>query len=196
MLQFITQPPHLFSIAEQCQMVIEGGCAWIQLHLPEADERTLRDELAELKPLCQESGTFLMLENNAHLAKEFGLHGVHFTELDDFDPVRVREELGPEAIIGVETSKPSFILELQNSDIDYVTLPSFLDEGKIKEIIAEARNIGCTIPIVVSGNIGIDDVPKLLSLGASGICTGKKILESANPVRYTEELIAVLQPNV
>lgn len=193
MLQYITREDSKYSIAEQCQMFIEGGGAWIQLHVPDADDSMIRELASELIPLCRETSTILMLENRPELAKELGLHGLHITLDSGLDASFIRESFGPEAIIGVEVTEASSIVALDKADIDYVTLPAFLSEEKKAGIVRLTREADCNMPIVFEGDFSLENVEKPLILGASGICTGKHIIEAHDPVEYTEKLIGLLR---
>lgn len=53
--------------------------------------------------------------------RELSLHGVFLTK-NDASPVKVREELGAEAIIGAIVGTPDAALSLERADIDYVAL--------------------------------------------------------------------------
>ena len=53
MLMFITHPSDRYSIAEEVQMVLEGGCRWIQLRLKNASDEEFRQTAMELIPLCK-----------------------------------------------------------------------------------------------------------------------------------------------
>lgn len=193
MLQYQTQPADRYSIPEQCQMAIEGGCAWIQLHLPDADDSQVRELCSELIPLCRESSTILMLEDRPELAKELGLHGVHITADSGLSAARVREDFGPEAIVGVEVGEPASILALKGADIDYATLRMSLDRAA--RVIAAARDGGSPMPIVYGGAISLVDIPAVMAAGASGVLVGADIARSADPVRRTEEFLDSLRAN-
>ena len=193
MLQFKTQPAERFSIIEQCQMVIEGGCAWIQLRLPDADESYIRELAQELIPLCKETSTIFMLEDRPSLAKELGLHGIHVTADSGLNAVQVREEFGPEAIIGTDVENYDAIKDLQNADIDYVTIPSSVLPEKRLSILEQARQADCTIPIVADGIFDIAKGVEAIKEGFSGICTGRYIVAAQDPVEYTERFIDSLR---
>ncbi len=193
MLQYLTQPTDKYSVAEQCQMVIEGGCAWIQLHLPDADDAAIRELATELIPLCKETSTILMLEDRPELAKELGLHGVHLTLDSGFNAAKIREDFGPEAIIGIEVTEPSAILALKGADIDYVTLPASLTDERRQQIIEEANTAGNEMPVVFVGDYQPDDAERITRLGASGVCTGYRIIQAEDPVGYTEKFIEALR---
>lgn len=194
MLQYLTQPDTRFSIAEQCQMVIEGGCQWIQLHLsPNSTDEEIRSIATDLTPLCRETATILMIENKPELARELGLHGVHLTVDSGIDPIALRNEFGPEAIIGVEVQSVQDILRLKGADIDYVTLPPSIEDARREEMVRDAKNAGSEIPVVFEGIYSVDDVADALRKGASGVCTGARIARAQDPVSYTELMLAALK---
>ncbi|MCH5220318.1 MAG: thiamine phosphate synthase [Muribaculaceae bacterium] len=192
MLQFLTQPEEQYSIPEQCQMVIEGGCGWIQLHLPDTDEVYIRELANQLIPLCRESSAFLMLENRPELARELGLHGVHITFDSGLDAIKLREEFGPEAIIGVDVTSTDDIMKYQNADIDYLTLPASISDTSKSVIAMSAQQAGNRLPLVFQGSYYIADVLKPFMSNAAGVCTGAHILTAPDPAGYTQEFIKAL----
>lgn len=189
MLQYITQPETRYSIAEQCQMVIEGGCEWIQLHLPTWDDSAIRELARLLIPLCKESSTILTLENRPELAKELGVHGIHLTSDSGLKAAEIREEFGPEAIIGTDVRTAAEIIALKDSDIDYVTVSEDIPNADKKEIIEQAALAGNIMPVVARGKFLLEDVHDIFRTGISGICTGAYINEADDPVEYTALLI-------
>lgn len=193
MLQYITDNDNeRFSIEEQCQMFIEGGGAWIQLSDHGLSDERICELSVELIPLCKETSTILMLENRIELAKELGLHGVHLGRGIEIPPRTVREDLGAEAIIGVEVASPQAILALKGRDIDYVTLAPGMSLDQYAEIIAIATEGGNTMPVVLTGDYHIDDSTKVLATGASGVAVCRCIADADDPVSYTEQFISSL----
>lgn len=193
MLQFIAQVNDRYSVAETVQMAIEGGCRWIQLHLPGLSDEDIRSMSGDIIEMCRESAAFLMIEGRPELAKELGLHGVHFNDLNGRSAASWREELGPEAVIGVKTDNAAAIMALRNADIDYVTLPEGMAIEKIDELVSTVREAGIELPIVATGDISADDAVVYIAVGASGIATGMPIINSKDPVNETELTIANLQ---
>lgn len=193
MLQFLTQPADKYSVLEQCQMVIEGECRWIQIHKGDCDEVSLRHIAEELIPLCKETQTILTLEDNPELAKALGIHGVHLTLDCELEPEKIREELGPEAIIGCDIATVQQPIKLRNADIDYFTLSEALGLETIKTLISDVKAAGVETPIVLRGNFRIEDTREILNSGADGICTGKYIFTASDPVKYTMDFISALQ---
>ncbi|MDE6238669.1 MAG: thiamine phosphate synthase [Muribaculaceae bacterium] len=189
MLQFIAQTNDRYSVAETVQMAIEGGCRWIQLHLPELTDEDIKAMSADIIALCRESAAFLTIEDRPELAKELGLHGVHLTSSVQRSAAKVREELGPEAVIGVEVASAAAVMSLQSADIDYVTLPADMKIGEIADLVSVVRGADITTPIVATGDISPEDALVYMAAGVSGIATGKPIIDSKDPVKEVELML-------
>jgi len=195
MLQFIAQINDRYSISELVKMAIEGGCRWIQLHLPGLTDDDIKAMSADIIDLCRESAVFLMLEDRPDLAKELGLHGVHLRSLADASPAQIREQLGPEAVIGIHADSATAILDLRGVDIDYVAIPADMHMEQIAAIISEVRGEGFEIPIVAAGEISPDQVSDYLSSGVSGIATSLPSC-AADPVSAVSDTILAIEKAV
>ena len=82
MLQFITNTQSPASPAEQIKGVIAGGCRWVQIRMKEASDEEIEKVVAEVKPLCLETETFLLLDDRVELAKRLDVGGVHLGKED------------------------------------------------------------------------------------------------------------------
>ena len=192
MLQFITTDNSKYSIPEQAQMVIEGGCRWIQLSTSLKGE-SLKETLQQLIPLCTENDTFLVLDHNVELTNELKIHGVHLSA-GDMLPAEAREFLGPHAVIGVTVKTAAEIIALKKADIDYVQIGPFpeISIEQYNAIVKETRDAGVTTPIVATGAISKDDLIPLMSAGISGVAMSQSIVEAADIPEYTSECIDTL----
>ncbi|MDE5786225.1 MAG: thiamine phosphate synthase [Duncaniella sp.] len=210
MLQFITHPSEKYSIAEEVQMVIEGGCRWVQLRLKDASDEEFIEIANEVIPLCRESNTFLVFDDRVDLAIKLRVHGVHLGK-DDMPPSQARELMGAEAIIGCTTNTASDILALRGLDVDYVGLGPFRHTTTKKRlspvlgiegysnVVAEATAGGNTLPIVAIGGITIDDIRPIIATGVSGIAMSGAIINAPDPVEYTRnvmQLLAEINPRI
>lgn len=192
MLQFIATENDNYSLAEQMQMAIEGGCTWVEISLPEADDAYIREIATDIITLCKETSTILTIEDRPELAKELGVHGVYLTH-GRHSAVQVRELLGPEAIIGVEVISAEPIAALAAADIDYVVVKIGKDRGKATKLIADIRATGTELAIVARGDFSLDDLKDGIPCGADGISTGKYIARADDPVSYTEKMLLRLK---
>lgn len=200
MLQFITHPSERYSIAEEVQMAIEGGCRWIQLRMKDASDEEVREVAQELIPMCRETDTFLIIDDRVELVNELRVSGVHLGK-EDMDPLEARELLGPHAIIGVTANTADDIIRFKGKDVDYVGLgpvrftttkkklaPELGYEG-VREVIAAVRAAGVELPVVAIGGVTADDVDPLLAAGVSGVAVSGAIINAQDPVAYTTLVI-------
>jgi thiamine-phosphate pyrophosphorylase len=192
MLQFIAEQSQQRTIAEQVKAAIEGGCAWVQISMPNDDDTAIRNTVSEIIPLCREAGTILTIEDHATIAAELGVHGVHLTNAEA-NARQTRQDLGAEAIIGITVQSAQGVPTLAKLDIDYVTISRELTPTQAKELIETVRSVGCDMPIVLAGDFDALDIANIRAIGASGIATGKKLTNAANPAEATSQLIAALQ---
>lgn len=190
MLQFITSTSDKYSIAEEAQMAIEGGCLWIQVSQSLPDGVTQKEVLQELQPVCEENEVFLMADSDVELAKEMRIHGVHLKK-NDMRPAEARELLGPHAVIGVDADTAADIIALRGLDIDYAVL-DFDDRHSIpsiREIINEVRKEGVEIHIVARGRFALSDFSELKQAGVNGFAVSRQISDTPDPVAATAEIL-------
>lgn len=204
MLQFITHPSDRYSIAEEVQMVLEGGCKWIQLRLKDASDEEFRQTALEIIPLCKENEAFLVFDDRVELAKEMSVHGVHLGK-DDMNPLVARENMGPEAIIGCTANTAADIIAFRGWDVDYVGLGPFrytTTKSKLSPIIGldgyrtivdEVRKTDILIPIVAIGGITLEDIPAIMDTGVNGVAMSGAIINAPDPVEYTHSAISALR---
>ena len=200
---FITHPSDRYSIAEEVQMALEGGCKWIQLRMKDASDEEFRQTALEIIPMCQENEAFLVFDDRVELAMEMGVHGVHLGK-NDMNPLQARGTMGAEAIIGVTANTADDIIRFRGWDVDYVGLGPFrytttksnlspvLGIDGYREIVKAVRDSGMTLPIVAIGGITIDDIPAIMATGVNGVAVSGAILNADDPVEYTRNLLEKL----
>ena len=200
---YITHPSDHYTIAEQVQMVLEGGCKWIQLRLKDASDEEFRQTAQEIIPLCQENSAFLVFDDRVELAREMSVHGVHLGK-NDMNPLQAREYLGAEGIVGVTANTADDILRFKGWDVDYVGLGPFrytttksnlspvLGIEGYEKVVKAVRGADMLLPIVAIGGITLEDIPAIMATGVNGVAMSGAILNAPDPVGYTREVIAAL----
>lgn len=206
MLQFITHPDNNYSIAEEVQMAIEGGCRWIQLRMKDASDEEVREVAMEIIPMCRETDTFLIIDDRVELVNELKVSGVHLGKTD-MDPLQAREILGPHAIIGVTANTADDIIRFKGKDVDYVGLGPFRHTTTKKNlapvlgiegytsIVKQVREAGVELPIVAIGGITIDDIDAIMATGVNGVAVSGAIINAPDPVEYTSLIMQKLYPH-
>ena len=206
MLQFITHPSDRYTIPEEVQMAIEGGCKWIQLRMKDATYDEMKSTALEIIPICRENDIILVIDDNVELVNELRVHGVHLGK-NDMDPRKAREILGPHAIIGVTANTADDILSFRGIDVDYVGVGPFrhtttkknlapvIGLDGYKDIVDKVTAAGNKLPLVAIGGITLEDVTGIMATGVQGIAVSGSIINAPDPVRYTTQLLNALNPN-
>lgn len=183
-----------YSVAESAQIAIEAGAQWLVLRADTIDESERRDIGKQVADLCRESGVILTVDSDIEFARELGIHGV-LLRPGSKAPAAVREELGPEAIIGVEISSADTALALERNDIDYVALSADMQLDRVAELIAAVRKAEGKIAFVSLGEQPTLDgeyIDGLKAAGIAGLCCGKALFAAPDPVVAIENLMSEL----
>lgn len=199
MLQYILTESNRYSVAELAQMAIEGGCQWISLSLDGIEEDNLRDTIGpELVDMCKDAGVFLTVEDNPELARQLGLHGVRlspkfFINHPESSPMALREDLGPEAVIGVEMTDPSAVPSLLPADVDFVSLPDNFTREMRRAFVDSLAKLDVKMPVVAQGISSPEQAVEAIADGCSGVAVGDSITGAPDPVVATSAFLNQLQ---
>ncbi len=203
MLQFITHTTERYGYVEGAIEALNGGCKWIQLRMKEADNDEICHAIERLKPLCQEKGAILILDDYVQLAAQYDIDGVHLGK-NDMPPAEARSLIGEKYIIGGTANTFDDITNLVAQGVDYIGLGPFkhtdtkqnlspiLGIEGYKNILSQCRATGITTPIVAIGGIEPDDIATLLHMGVSGIALSGTILRADNPAETTRKIITTI----
>jgi thiamine-phosphate pyrophosphorylase len=204
MLQFITNATTCSDIINQVQLVIEGGCKWIQLRMKNATKSDIIKVAKEAKILCRDKDVILVIDDEVEIAKGLELDGVHLGK-NDMNVIQARKMLGESFIIGATANTLDDIMTLPLNSIDYIGLgpyrytktkenlsPIIGVEG-YKSIIDSLKQNDITIPIVAIGGITFDDIDQLMCTGINGVAVSGSIIKAGNPTIMTNKIINELK---
>lgn len=205
MLQYITNTEAGVSPVEQVKGVIAGGCRWVQIRMKDASDEEIGKVVEEIKPLCLETETFLILDDRVELAKKLDVGGVHLGKTDML-PSKARMLLGPAAVIGVTANTIDDIKAVRSLDIDYIGMGPFADtktkknlaprlgiEG-IRSLCTEMEQLEINISHVAVGGIRKEDVTELMEAGCNGIAVSGAIAFAKDIAKETGEFLELLKP--
>lgn len=196
MLQFITSEISTCNPAEQVKAVIKGGCRWVQIRMKEASDDDIASVVAQIKPLCLETETFLILDDRVELAKKLDVGGVHLGKTDML-PSKARMLLGPAAVIGVTANTFEDIKAVRSLDIDYIgigpyaqtrtksNLAPILGLDGIRDICLAMEKDEINISHVAIGGITLEDVIPIMETGVNGIAVSGAIANAADMEKAT-----------
>lgn len=187
MLQFVAVPSDIYSIAEQAQMAIEGGVKWVIFNPMDWPDDAVRESLSELVPLCKETDTILTIIDHAEAARDMKIHGVQLSSAAN--ATRLREELGPEAIIGVAVGGADGVEALRGKDMDYFVLPANASLADLTKITTEVRERGDRSALVACGNYSLDELDVVMATGVSGLQLSQTIVSAPDPVEAARKAL-------
>lgn len=125
-----------------------------------------------IKPICQNHGTLVIMNDNPQLAKEVGADGVHLGQ-SDMDYFSSRELLGGDAIIGITChNSKQLAFEAASAGADYVAFGAFFEtETKTAKYRADEEILtwwqeAVEVPCVAIGGITVDNAQTIVSAGA------------------------------
>lgn len=205
MLQFITNTEASASVTDQVKAFIAGGGRWVQVRMKEASDEEITGVINEIKPLCIETETFLILDDRVELAKTLDVGGVHLGK-EDMLPSKARMILGPAAVIGVTANTIDDIKAVRSLDVDYIGMGPFAatDTKKnlapilgiegIRNLCTQMEQLEINISHVAVGGIKKEDVVALMEAGANGIAVSGAIAKAPDIKKATEEFLEILKP--
>ena len=205
MLQYITNTDSPVSVVDQIKGVIAGGCRWVQIRMKNASDDEIKEVVDQIKPLCIETETFLIMNDRVDLAKTLDVGGVHLGKTDML-PSKARIELGPAAVIGCTANTFEDVLAVHTLDIDYIGIGPFrytdtkknlapiLGIDGIKSICDQMKERQINIATVAIGGIRKEDVDALMSTGVNGIAVSGAIAFADDIKAETEEFLRILAP--
>lgn len=205
MLQFITNTEAKTPVAEQIKAFISGGGRWVQIRMKDASDEEIGRVVEEVKPLCIETETFLILNDRVELAKTLDVGGVHLGKTDML-PSKARMLLGPAAVIGVTANTIDDIKAVRSLDVDYIGMGPYADtktkknlspilglEG-IRTLCKEMEQLEINISHVAVGGIKLDDVVPLMEAGCNGIAVSGAIAFADDIAKATSDFLERLTP--
>lgn len=186
-LHYISQSPHLQTIAEACQ----AGCRLVQLRAKDLSFDEYVQLAQEAKTLTDQFGVQLIINDQVEVAKAVQAYGVHVGK-EDMSPWEARRLLGDQFVIGGSTNSLDDILRFADAEVDYVGLGPFrftttktnlnpvLGLEGIAKIANEVQKRNIRLPIIAIGGIGLKDINDLKQTGIYGVAMSGAITYSSN----------------
>ncbi|MCQ2203947.1 MAG: thiamine phosphate synthase [Bacteroidales bacterium] len=202
-LQFISHHNEHLDQYNSILKALEGGCTWVQLRMKDASEDEVARTGEKLVPICKEYGAVLIIDDHVEVCKQIGADGVHLGK-NDMDPQEAREILGKTKIIGGTCNTFADISRI-HSQVDYIGLGPFrytttkeklspvIGLDGYRDIIWKCREKGINTPIVAIGGIVEADIADILESGPNGIAVSGLIMNAADPVAKTTEIVKMIR---
>ena len=202
-LQYITQETEGLSHVEAAKNACEAGCDWVQLRIKHKAEEEVLQIAQEVKQICvQHQATFVMNDYVA-VAKAVQADGVHLGK-EDMLPVKAREILGEQVIIGGTGNTFEDVQKLAEAKVDYMGIGPFrftTTKQKLSPIlglegyqvlIEKCLDQNINIPIVAIGGIVAKDVAAIMQTGVHGIAVSGLLTQATNQHQLIQHLQEIL----
>lgn len=190
MLQFITCPGKgQYTPVEQIRLVIEGGCRWVEIDMPDAPDNEVRNVAMDVIRECQDTNTYLIIRGHIDVVDELKVSGIRVGSLEEGKAAR--ERLGAHVIIGVDVTDADTVKQLKKLDLDYASMPVSAPDS-LAAIISDVRGSGCEEPIVASAGVTLDNLEEFINAGVNGIAVGDAIADAEDPMLYTGKILEKL----
>lgn len=173
---YLVTPPSLRNpadFAESLRAALDAGpVAALQIRLKPADDDTLRRAVDLLRPIAQDRGVAVILNDRPDLAQQTGCDGVHLGQ-DDMPVAQARRILGQGFMIGATCHDSRHLaMEAGEAGADYVAFGAFFPTSTKPtshrpdpEILTIWRET-MEIPSVAIGGVTVANAPVLIEAGA------------------------------
>ncbi len=179
---------------------LRGGVDMVQLRDKHADDESILRAAAGFRSACHEHGALFWLNDRPDLALECGADGVHVGQ--DDEPVgRVREQVGPELLIGLSTHSPEQFDAALRSEADQLSVGPVWEtptkEGRPGAglgYVRYAAQHADETPWFAIGGIDPGNIAAVVAAGARRVVVLRAIRDSSNPQAAARALHEALPP--
>lgn len=185
------------SLASAVAHALTGGATMIQLRDKELSTLDLARCARQLVPICEVANVPLVIDDDIQAVKMSGADGVHVGQ-SDATCAEARQELGPDAIVGVSVQTVEQALAAQDAGASYLGVGAMFatptkddaDPVSIQTLSDICRAV--TVPVVAIGGIGIANVCQLADTGVDGVAVVSAIFASKDVEGATRDLSQAL----
>ena len=175
----------------------KGGVTLVQLREKHASRLEFVDLAYRVKRICDKYGVPLIINDEPEIAVEIGAAGVHVGQ-EDLEASRVREIVGPDAIVGVSAATIAEAQAAQRAGADYLGVGGIASTATKPEAgvltIEELREIveSVDIPVVAIGGVNARTIPGLLGMGLAGYSIVSAIIAADDIEAASRELRSLI----
>lgn len=183
-------------LVEIASEAIAGGVDAIQLRDKAASDDELVAGLRALRPLCDATGTLLILNDRPDLAVAGEADGVHVGQ-DDDSVAAARAIVGADRLIGLSTHSPEQVDAAVDAGADHIGVGP-INATPTKQGVAGVgvdlirHAVTRPLPFVAIGGIDRENVAAPLRAGAPRVAVVRAIVDAPDPQRAARELRAAV----
>lgn len=161
------------TLADCVEQAIAGGATIVQLREKHTDIEEIVKIAYALKPICENAGVPLLIDDNVAAAVEADVDGVHIGQ-DDLSCDEARRMLGPGKIVGVSVQTIEQARKAQDDGADYLGVGALFatpTKPDAVDVTIDGLRTICNemdIPVVGIGGLNERTIPLLMGTGAAG----------------------------
>lgn len=160
---------------EAVAKAIKGGMTCVQIREKHLSKQQLLETISEIKPICDEAGVLLIINDDAEICKASDTNGVHLG-LSDGSISEARKLLGDDKIIGATAHNLEEALAAEVQGADYIGVGAAFGSNS-KENAVKLPNLevydqitsSVKIPVIAIGGINSDNIGVLAGRGLVGV---------------------------
>lgn len=186
-LCFITDADAPLPIPEQAEQAARGGAAWVQLRHKTLDDAGFADLARALRLRLDPFGALLILNDRVEVARALGCFGVHVGQSDG-DPVRIRDRIGPDAVLGLSIETQAQLATVPGDGITYLGVGPVRATASKSDHAAPLGFNGLAniarataVPCMAIGGLTVADVADVRRAGCASIAVVSAISRAADP---------------
>ena len=172
---------------------LNGGVDIVQLREKSLPRREIERSALTFRRLCDTYSALFIVNDDPGLARACDADGVHVGQ-EDMAAAEVREEVGPDAIVGLSTHSEEQIAAAGGEPVDYISVGPIWEtptkEGRPAvglDLIAHAA-ANAPHPFFAIGGIDVSNVSQVVEAGARRLCVVRAIRDAVDPAAVAEQL--------
>ncbi len=199
-IQFITNPCSHFTLREEVEMALRGGCMWVQLRMKDATDEEAEKAALDIQALCKEYHATFIIDDRVELVKKIQADGVHLGK-NDMPVSEARKILGEAFIIGGTANTIDDIRNLARQKVDYIGCGPFrytttkknisplIGLDGYRRLMKQMHDEYIEVPVVAIGGITYDDIADIMQTGVDGIAISGAVINAENPEEEMKRMI-------
>ena len=179
---------------------LAGGVDMVQLRDKHASDAELLEAAALFRSLCDEHDALFWLNDRPDLAVRAGADGVHVGQ-DDMAVDEVREQVGPDVLVGLSTHSPEQLERALGAGVDEISVGPVYEtptkQGRPAAGLEYVRHAAATagdMPWFAIGGIDLDNVDAVAEAGARRLAVVRVLRDASDPAAVAASLRARLEP--
>lgn len=185
------------TLVEAVEAACAGGVTLVQLREKHVTREEYETIARDVKRICDAYDVPLIINDSPEVAVAVGAAGVHVGQ-EDLEASRVRDIVGPDAIVGVSAASVAEARAAQAASADYLGVGAITPTATKPEAgvltIDELREIvDCVdIPVVAIGGVNAQTIPSLAGLGLAGYSVVSAIIAAPDIETASHELCELI----